>query len=250
MTSKALPQGLDIARGETQIGVNELVLTRLFNQYPQDAAFSAVDLPCGRGHFLGCLRQLFPRAQLWGGDIAKPAPTADDVRLFQMDLTEDFPFPPEQQFDLVTSISGVMMFSNTLRFIKNCTGMLKPGGTFVLTNDNQATIRDRLSYLFMAKYRIFDAVFEDDELMTENVPINELVRLLRTHGIEIEDIQYTSLYRKDLVLLPLAVIAFAVQYLYLRRRNTRLPAELKWKMYPFRHMFHRHYVIFGRKKAA
>ena len=249
MTSRALPAGLNIARGETQVGVNELVLTRLYNRYAPDEAFSAVDLPCGSGHFLDCLRQLFPRAQLWGGDIARPAPHAE-ARLFEMDLTEDFPFPPGQQFDLVTSISGVMMFSNTLRFIKNCTGVLKPGGTFVLTNDNQATLRDRLSYLFMARYRIFDAVFEDDELMTENVPINELVRLLRTHGVEIEDIHYTSLYRKDLVLLPLAVIAYAVQYLYLRRRNTRLPAELKWKMYPFRHMFHRHYVIFGRKKVA
>lgn len=246
MTSKPLPENLHIERGQTQTGVNKKVVTYLYNKFQDNPTFNAVDLPCGNGEFLSYEKQLFPNWQLTGGDIVKMESPVG-MNIYQMDLTEAFPFPEDKQFDLVTTISGIMMFSNTLSFIKNCSNSIKPGGTFILTNDNNATIKDRLAYMFIGRYRIFNLVFEDDTPMTENVPINEVVRLIRTNGIEIEDIEYTSLYPKDLLFLPFALVAYATQYLYLQRLKTRLPAALKFKMYPFKHLFCRHYIIYGKK---
>lgn len=244
--NKKLPATLKIERAETQAGVNETILTWFYNRYNSLQQFSVLDVPCGNAEFLIYLKQLFPNANLTGGDINITI-NAKDINLIQMDLTEDFPLPINNQFDIVTSISGIMMFSNTLRFIKNCSAKLKKDGVFIITNDNQATIKDRLSYMFLGRYRIFNLLFEDDQPMTENVPVNELVRLLRTNGIEIEDIAYTSVYKKDLIYLPLAWIIYLFQYVYLKRLNTKLPELLKWKMYPFKHLLARHYIVYGRK---
>jgi len=245
MNAKSLPENLHVERGQTQTGVNQKVVTYLYNKFSDDANFAAIDLPCGNGEFLSYEKHLFPNWQLTGVDILKLEVAS--ATTYQMDLTEDFLFPEDKKFDLVTTISGIMMFSNTLSFIKNCSKVLKSGGTFIITNDNNATIKDRLAYMFLGRYRIFNLVFEDDTPMTENVPINEVVRLMRTNGIEVEDIVYTSLYTKDLILMPFALAAYATQYLYLKRLKTKMPEALKWKMYPFMHLFCRHYIIYGKK---
>jgi SAM-dependent methyltransferase len=248
---KQLPQELHIERAQTQLGVNRTVLQYLYNHFDEQRPLQAIDLPCGNGEFARYLQQLFPQAVITACDLFPPPTNDKGITYHRTDLTEDLPFQKQEgQYDLVTSISGIMMFGNTLRFIKNCTRLLKPGGTFVITNDNNATIKDRLSYLFLNRFRIFDAVFEDDTAMTSNVGINEVIRLLRTNGMEVQDIQYTSLYRKDLVLLPVAWIIYAVQWLYLKRLRTRLPEQLKWKMYPFRHLLRRHYIIYAIKQQA
>lgn len=243
MDFKKIPPNIIVERGQTQVGVNYQVLSYLYNHFNESEHFSALDLPCGYLEFIGYLKRMFPSATLSAGDINLAG--APDINFYQMDVTEKFPFPEEQQFDLITSISGVMMFSNTLSFIKNCSEHLKNDGTFILTNDNSATIKDRLAYLFLGRYRIFNLVFENNQPMTENVPIHELIRLMRTNNIEIENIEYTSLYKKDLLFLPFAAIAYLTQYLYLKSLKTKLPKILKWKMYPFKAMFCRHYIIYG-----
>src|SRR6195952_787823 len=137
-----IPSNIIIERGQTQIGVNLQVLTYLYNRFNKENQFSVLDLPCGYLEFAGYIKKIFPNAVISAGDIN--AATAEGINFYQMDLTEKFPFPEEQQFELITSISGVMMFSNTLSFIKNCSKHLKKEGTFILTNDNSATIKDRL----------------------------------------------------------------------------------------------------------
>ncbi|RYY06774.1 MAG: methyltransferase domain-containing protein, partial [Sphingobacteriaceae bacterium] len=184
---KALPSHLTILRGQTQENVNQTILTNLYNQFPADTTISFLDLPCGNQEFLKYVKALFSLAELTGADICTPELTVG-IGFRQMDLTQDFTLPAEKKFEVVSSISGVMMFSNTLRFVKNCADRLKNGGTFILTNDNNATIKDRLAYFFLGRYRIFNLVFEDQELMTENVPIHELVRLMRTNNIRIDNI--------------------------------------------------------------
>ncbi|MGI4021560.1 MAG: hypothetical protein ACRYFA_08655 [Janthinobacterium lividum] len=243
---KALPSHLTILRGQTQENVNRTILTYLYNQFPEDTTISFLDLPCGNLEFLKYVKALFPLSKLTGADICRPELPAG-ISFQQMDLTEDFTLPAEKKFEVLSSISGVMMFSNTLRFIKNCSGRIKTGGVFILTNDNNATIKDRLAYLFLGRYRIFNLVFEDNQLMTENVPIHELVRLMRTNGIRIDDITYTSFSTKDLLFLPFALIAYLSQWLYLKTLKTQLPETLKWQMYPFKHLFCKHYIIRGTK---
>jgi SAM-dependent methyltransferase len=244
---KQLPANIKVLRGQTQINVNNTILTYLYNRFSTADKISLLDLPCGNMEFLTYVKEIFPFFHLNGADILVPDKAAS-LNFYQMDLTSDFTIPEGEKFDVVCSISGVMMFSNTLSFIKNCSSRLKDGGTFILTNDNNATIKDRLAYLFLGRYRIFNLIFEDDQPMTENVPINELVRLMRTHGIEIDDIEYTSLYAKDLLFLPFAIISYATQCLYLKRLKTALPAKLVKMMYPFKHLFCRHYIIRGTKR--
>lgn len=243
---KAFPSNLKIVRGQTQKHVNDTILHDLYNRFSKESAISFLDLPCGNMEFLKYVKTLFPSAEVTGADIFRPD-LADQINFQQMDLTEDFNLPDDKQYGVVSSISGVMMFSNTLRFIKNCTEKLKNGGTFILTNDNNATIRDRLAYFFLGRFRIFNLVFEDQEVMTENVPIHELVRLMRLHNIRIDQITYTSFYPVDVLLMPFALIAYATQWLYLKKLKTQLPTTLVWQMYPFKHLLCRHYIINGTK---
>ncbi len=248
MTSKAtLPADFVVVRGQTQKDVNRTILSEIVQIFPKEAPIEALDLPCGNLEFLAYVRKLYPAAKLFGADLMPPINNKPDISFVEMDLTKDFTLPTHQQFDLITSISGVMMFSNTLSFVRNCVSRLKPGGTIIITNDNSATIIDRLAYLFLGRYRMFKPIYEDREELTENVPVQELCRLLRTHGITIERIEYTSSYLKDLVYLPAALAVYPLQLLYLRRFKTSLPDKLKWQMYPFKHFFCKHYIIIGRK---
>ena len=246
-TSIALPTDFAVVRGQTQKDVNRTVLTSLINRFPADAPLKALDLPCGTLEFLTYMSQLFPAATLYGADIVPPAVVPARVSFVKTDLTQEFNLPATAQFDLITSISGIMMFGNTLSFVRNCVARLKAGGTFVITNDNPATIMDRMAYLFLGRYRLFQTLYEDKEAITQYVSIQENCRLLRTQGIEIEKIEYTSSYQKDLIYLPLALVVYPLQWLYLRRLNTQLPASLVRQMYPFKALFCKHYIITGRK---
>lgn len=244
---KQLPSNLTIERAQTQKNANKIILTELINRIEKDRDIKVLDLPCGNLEFLSYVKTLFPKAELHGADIVKPNSDLD-IAFYPMDLTKDFTALDNTQYDLVTSISGVMMFSNTLSFIENCSKHLKPGGTFIITNDNNATIIDRIAFLFLGRFRMFKAVFDDHETLTENVPIQELVRLLRKFDIEIERIEYTSLYLKDLIFLPATLIIYPFQMLHLRKIKSQLPDRLIRQKYPFKHFFYKNYIIYGHKK--
>lgn len=237
---------LKIERGETQKDVNTTVLTELVNIFDNKKPIKVLDLPCGEKLFLSYLKALFPSAELHGADIMVPK-MIEDITFHKMDLTREFTISDNEQFDLVTSISGVMMFSNTKSFVENCSRRLKPGGTLVLTNDNSSTIIDRLSFLSIGRLRQFKLVFEDNEAMTQNIPIQELIRLLRNNGIEVNKITYTSFYPKDLKYLPFVLLMAPIQMLYLGLVKTTLPKPLIRQMFSIKQFLYKHYVIYGTK---
>ncbi len=244
---RRIPEDIEIQRGQTQKNVNKIILELLLSKYSEDSKKSILDLPCGYLEFLNYVHILFPNWQLHGSDLYIP-PNIDKVNFTQMDLSKDFILPSEQKYDLITSISGIMMFGNTESFLINCIGRLNPNGTLVITNDNPATIKDRLSYLFLGRFRIFDQLFDDHETMTQLVLIQDLTRILRKNNIEIEKIIYCSFYPKDLVFLPFALIVYPFQMLYLLSRKTSLSKSLKISKYNFKQLFGRHYIIIGQKK--
>lgn len=237
---------IDVERGETERKVNKRVLEELVNKIPQDTPIKALDLPCGDLLFLSYLKQVFPNANTTGADICVPEPMPG-IQFIKMDLTREFEIPREEQFDLITSISGVMMFSNTQSFIENCSARLKKSGTIIISNDNSMTIMDRFRSMLFGRVRKFNPIYEDHEAMVQNVPAMELIRLLRIHGIGIENIEYTSFYKRDLLYLPIAILIYPLQYLYLLRMKSPTAREFRWKIYPFRHLLYRHYFITGRK---
>lgn len=238
---------LNIERGETQKDVNTTILSELVDLYDQKTPLEVLDLPCGEKTFLSYLKALFPNARLSGADIVTPK-LIEDINFQKMDLTRDFTLQEGQKFDLITSISGVMMFSNTKSFIENCSSRLKNGGMLVLTNDNSSTIIDRLSFLLIGRLRQFRLVFEDNEAMTQNLPIQELVRLMRNNGIEVQKIQYTSFYLKDLKYLPFVLLFAPIQMLYLGLVKTTLPKSLIRQMFNPKQFLYKHYIIYGVKK--
>jgi 2-polyprenyl-3-methyl-5-hydroxy-6-metoxy-1,4-benzoquinol methylase len=241
----SLPENFDIERGETQRNVNASVLKNLVGRIPPQAKI--LDLPCGTQIFLEYLKQLHPMTELIGADIVQPD-KVEGIEFVKMDLTKEFEIPRQEQFDVITSISGVMMFSNTQSFVENCAVRLKKNGIFLVTNDNSLTIMDRLRYLFLGRVRLFNPLYEDNESMTQNIPIMELIRLMRVNGMDIEKIQYTSMYLRDLIFLPLVLLIYPIQYLYLLRIKSSLPKEIKNRAYSFKHLLFRHYIIIGKKR--
>ena len=235
-----------IDRGETQKNVNEQILKYLSNVFTHQMPLKVLDLPCGTGLFISYLTKLFPNAEIFGADIQIPS-NRDIGRYLQMDLSKDFDLKEEDKFDLITSISGVMMFSNTSNFIFNCVKHLNKDGHFIVTNDNFRTIKDKLSLLLFGRDRLFKLIYEDNEEVTQQIPIQELCRLLRTNGMTIEKIEYTSFYIKDLIYLPIAILIYPIQLAYILRYKTNLPNELKAAMFPFKHYFCKHYIVYTTK---
>lgn len=238
-----------VERGQTQKNVNITVMKTLLTYFNKKDKFKVLDVPCGDTGFLYNLKKLFPEAELTGADIETP-PMIKEGRFFKADLTEDFLDLSTEKFDLITSISGVMMFGNTLRFISNCADKLSPGGTLVITNDNSSTILDRLYFLFFGRVRIFRPVYTSDEALTQNIPLQELIRIISVNGIEIESVKYTSFYKRDLMLLPIAILLYPIQWLHLQKYRTRETAALITMMYPFKQFLFRHYIIVARKPQS
>lgn len=244
---RRIPQNIEILRGQTQKGVNKIILEELLERFDESSQKKILDLPCGYLEFLNYVHILYPNWELEGADLYAP-PHNDNVHFTQMDLSKDFIIPIDKKYDIITSISGIMMFGNTESFLVNCINRLNSEGTLIVTNDNPATIKDRLSYLFLGRFRIFDQLFEDHETMTQLVLIQDLTRILRKNNIEIEKITYSSFYSKDLLFLPFALIVYPFQMLYLLTRKTSFSKALKVSKYNFKQLFGRHYIIIGRKK--
>lgn len=244
--TNALPANLQVERAQTQVDVNKTVLNYLAQKFLQNASLKTLDLPSGDMEFAGYVKAIFPNAEVTAVDIMPKLPK-QGINFLQMDISRPLTIPEGEQFDLVTSVSGIMMFSNTKLFIENVISRLKKGGTFVVTNDNSATLKDKLTYLLYGSTRMFPPVFNDKEWVTENVPVQELVRLLRTNGMVIKDIVYTSDNSKDFFIKPLAAFVYAIQKNYLKKFKNDLPEALIKKMYPYKHLFARHYIIITEK---
>jgi SAM-dependent methyltransferase len=241
------PKDIKIERGETQKDVNSTLLNELTHIIDQNEAIKVLDLPCGTGQFLNYIKLLYPKAKLHGIDIEKGLKT-EGIEFVQSDLSRNFNMSEEEQFDLITSVSGVMMFENTKFFIENCSKRLKKGGKFILTNDNSATIIDRLSFIILGRTRQFRIIYENDEGLKQNLSIQYLVRIMRLNNIEIQKVTYTSFYPKDLIYLPIALLCAPFQYLYLKRVKTELPASLVKQMFSFKQYLYKHYILYGVKK--
>ncbi len=243
-----LPFHLSIERGETQKDVNTFVLKELVRRIETQKSIRVIDLPCGNGGFLKYISTIYPNARLSGADIVTPKNVPDGTTCYQLDLTKDFDIPQSEKFDLITSISGIMMFGNTQNFIENCSNRLEKGGLFVITNDNASTIIDRLAFLFLGRHRQFPLVFDDNQGITQNIPIQELVRLLRANNFDIDKVEYAAFYKKDLKYLPFILLFAPFQYLYSKTIKTSIKKEVVNQMFGLKQYLHKHYIVYAIKK--
>jgi 2-polyprenyl-3-methyl-5-hydroxy-6-metoxy-1,4-benzoquinol methylase len=240
----SIPSIEEIPRGNTCRGVNRFIIECLPTLTRGRADVSLLDLPCGRGEFVDAVRRFFPHATVRGGDVRPPVGRPD---LAEVDLRRPFTLFAPAKFDVITSISGVMEFDNTLQFLETCRRHLKDDGWLVVSNDNIATVRDRWSFLFLGKVRRFNLLVGPDDPTWKLVPIQNLVRILHEAGFAVVTIRYLSVKPKDWVWTPVAALLWPLQWIYLRSRRSSLPVTMRRAMFPFRSLLMRHYVVLCRR---
>ncbi len=238
-----------IPRGNTSRGVHQAIIEYLLQSGDTYDGKTMLDIPCGEGSFLSSLRLFFPNALLRGGDLRKPNNLADD-EFSQIDARHPFAVFPETKFDFLFSISGVMEFDNTLQFFKQCRNHLRDRGVFIVTNDNVAGIRDRLSYFWFGKPKQYSLFVTQDQPTWKVIPLSNMVRILQDAGFQIQAIRYVPLRWKDWLALPLALCIYPIQFFHMRSTSTSLPSTLTHEMYPFCSLLSRHYFIVCGKRTS
>lgn len=236
-----------IPRGGTQVGVNAKIIGLIRQSRLQFKTH--LDIPCGDGTFINLLQEFFPGKSHTGIDIAK-FKDHYHFNFTTMDASKDFNLG--ETFDLITSISGIMVIGNAEQFIQCCAGHLNTGGLLIITNDNTVSLRDRLSYLFFGYLRRFKFMPLDGNY--NNVSHHVVLKpLLKEHFVV--DIEYTSVYKEDYLFVPLALPFFLIQrimHFFNYKNSKNLKEYLSWnvikKIFSFKSFYARHYIVIARKK--
>ena len=104
------------------------------------ASGSLLDFGAGRGELLQELHALGRFERLAGADLfARPATLPDAIAWHEQDLN-DHPAIPAT-FDIVVCSETIEHLENPRHVFRTLHGLLRPGGTFVLTMPNQESIR-------------------------------------------------------------------------------------------------------------
>lgn len=236
-----------IEKGNTQIGVNQSVISFLVEEDKKGRRISSLfDLPCGQGDFLRAVKRFFPGIRVRGQDLFE-MPHADIAQDFIRADAKDFTRIQGEKFDVITSISGVMVFDDITGLFERCGRHLKPNGLFILTNDNILTIRDRFSFLFFGRLKRFKLLYSPMEGNWNVVLIQALWKQFISHGFKIEKIEYTSLRFEDYLLFPFALCLYPIQALYLLMAKGEMDMQTRFALFPLKSLIARHYIIFARK---
>ncbi len=239
-----------IEKGNTQIGVNAAVILFLLEEKkggaPVDSLF---DIPCGEGQFLRAVKKFFPDLKVRGQDLyTTPHPEIQSA-IIKADA-KDFSHLHGEKFDVITSISGVMVFDDVSGLFQRCSAHLNPGGILVVTNDNILTLRDRFSFLLFGRLRRFKLLYSPTEGNWNVVLIQGLWKQFISNNFVIEKVEYTSLRLEDYLLMPFALIIYPLQVLYLLLSKGEMSLHDRFRLFSFKSLVARHYVIFGRKKIG
>jgi 2-polyprenyl-3-methyl-5-hydroxy-6-metoxy-1,4-benzoquinol methylase len=246
-----MPSDLELSqipRGNTCRGVNRAVIEYLIEMGGNYDGKSFLDIPCGDGALMKTLRYFFPKADVKGCDYRQPKhPMERDFE--QVDASRPFSVFSGQQFDVLTSVSGVMEFDNTLQFFGQCKAHLKDDGLFLLTNDNIVTVRDRIAYMLLGKVMPYALFVSQQQHTWKVIPLHNLIRILQDAGFSIQKIQYVSIRAKDLLFLPFALILYPVQFLYMHFTKNAMPRRMRHTLYPFASLLYRHYIVICKKQT-
>lgn len=233
-----------VEKGNTQKGVNLAIITELRNLgWPMKRL---LDIPCGQGEFLRSALNIDPNVSITGQDLYS-LPLPEIKNFFIKKDVSDWSSLKEMKFDVITCISGVMVFDNITGLFDNANRHLRKDGLFVITNDNILTIRDRLSFLFFGRTRRFKMLYSQNEGNWNIVLIQGLWKLFRSNGFELVKIRYVSYRYEDIVFLPLAILAFPLHLAYLAAQKSTMTFRERYALFPFAALMARHYFMIGKK---
>jgi len=232
-----------VPRGNTCRGVNERI-GQIFEKRDWNLnGKDFLDLACGEGEFLRYLAVKYPEVRAKGADRQFFCDNQRSPPIAKANLEEPFRVFEQICFDFVICISGVMEFDNTLQFFRCCREHLKPGGYFLVTNDNVATVRDRLTFFFCGKPRQFPLFTQPGQATWKILHIQNMVRNLLEAGFRIDEIHYTPVFRKDLLFIPIALLIYLWQEKIVMNSTHGAPSPWGRMMYPFSSLISRHYII-------
>jgi SAM-dependent methyltransferase len=240
----------EIANGNTQKGVNKNIIQILQAFAKHQSLMQILDIPCGQGDLARALQVYFPKAAIIGADIATIESTVGNISFFKLDASKPFSAPNGAQFDAILSVSGVMDFDNTGCFIETCSNLTRENGIFIVSNDNIATLRDRLSFLFFGRFRRFRLFVQPGGPTYNPIPLQLLYKILKDKKFDVLSVKYCSAFPEDFLLLPFAAIFYLFQVAYLLKEKSVVPYRERLKLFPWQSMIYRHYIIEARRLKA
>ena len=230
-----------ILRGNTAPGVNRWVIEYLSAADCTDEA-KLLDIPCGDGTFLDAVKRVFPKMRTYAADIAHPGRDFGHG-FFQIDARRGLAAEITEKFDVITCISGVMEFDNTLSFFESLRAIVTPECLLIVTNDNLLSVRDRILYLLFGRHRQYKLAIAHYAPTWKILPLQNLDRILSDAGFEVKKIRFVRPGRKEYFWLPLAALIYPFQFLYLKLAEGSADRRRKLEMYPFISLLSRHYVV-------
>jgi 2-polyprenyl-3-methyl-5-hydroxy-6-metoxy-1,4-benzoquinol methylase len=230
----------EVPRGNTCPGVNQAIIEYFLAHRPSIETAKWLDVPCGDGQFLDAVKQFFPNVETTGADIV--GPQQFDHEFVELDASDCAEPVIGDQFDIVTCISGVMEFDNTLAFFRRLSAMSTPSSTLVVTNDNVQTIRDRLLFLLFGRFRQYRLDPHRLDIPTwKLIHLANLVQILKDAGYTVREVKYVTGRRAEWLWLPLAIPIYLAEYLY--RRRSFSDANKNAEYFSLESLVARHYLL-------
>ena len=237
-----------VPRGNTSAGVNRTIIGHLLSVLEPEATGSLLDIPCGKGEFLDSAKRFFPKMETFGADITA-TPKDFEHNFTKIDAAHFSPPQTGTKFRIVTCISGVMEFDNTLSFFEGLKEVIDQNGELIVSNDNLVTVRDRVLYLLFGRHRQYKMAIPFHAPTWKIVPLQNLLRILHDSGFKLTAIRYVPPRPSDWLWLPLAALFAPFQYLYLRSSSEEQNLSLKRAMFPFLSLLSRHYIVICRPRS-
>lgn len=228
--------------GNTQRGVSRAVVETLKQRADCRPGTKLIDAPCGNGEFALYLAEKFPGINITGIDYFADA-TGKVAAFHKINIHEFFRTVKPKDVDIITCISGVMCFDGIEELFSSFGKSLKANGLLVVTNDNFMTLRDRINFLFLGRFKRFKLCNEVNEGNWNIVSPQGIVMLLQRQGFRGLQIKYTSIYAEDYFLIPLAILIYPVFLAYLVLHKSSMPKSMRLALFPFTSMIARHYII-------
>jgi cyclopropane fatty-acyl-phospholipid synthase-like methyltransferase len=236
-------------RGNTAPNVNSTIIKYLLAKEINLDNKNVLDIPCGDGIFLDVLKHFYPNCQTFGAEISVPSQQNSTHQFIKINAQKDkIVFEKSEKLSLITCISGVMEFDNTLHFFEQIKLNLDEKGLFIVTNDNLQTVRDRIFYMLFGRFGQYK-LFIENQPTWKIIPLQNLLRILNESGFEIVEIQYVPIKFAHWLWLPIAVIIYFFQLFYLYFAEKNIPFREKLKRYPFLSLLSRHYILVCRQRA-
>lgn len=239
-----------IEKGNTHKGVNKAIIKFLANEVLNGFELKKLfDCPCGQGEFLKSLKFVFPKLEFEGQDLYAEPLKEIEPYFFKGNASYDLKEIASDLYCVSTSISGIPVFDEVSQHFSQLARITKPGGFVICTNDNIMTVRDRLHFLFFGHVKRFKLFNRKNEGIWNQVCTQTIWMHLEKHDLKVKKIIYVNTQLEDLCLLPIAMIMYPINFIYMLFCRSHLSLKQKYMLFPFSMLLSRHYVFVAEKKS-